>query len=203
MPTERGRLAAIAFRFVKQCHSDLGKLFRDLDDLMTATGSVRLWNGRDAVTQEVSKSIDAKHWMPSKAYRIYRHPDYSNHVEGINALFFCEDSTVVEPLLVTGRARYNVPNGKNISSKGVVLPWDFIDSFLRLNRGAEINPNQVLHFTDSDAERLSEIHVVGADLYYLLKPAPLWPCTVLQASSNPACLSHSRQGLGKLSHDSG
>src|SRR4051812_6456201 len=82
MPTENGKLASVAFRQVKQCHSDLGKLFRDLDDRMRMTGWGRLWSGRDAVTLDDSKSIDAEHWMPSKAYRLYKHPELLNHVEG-------------------------------------------------------------------------------------------------------------------------
>lgn len=112
MATEAGRLMAIAFKAVRQCQADVGKLLHDLDGRMKQEGWTRLWaDRRDYVTSGVTKGTDSNRWMVRWLYRLYKNEQMSNTVDGINLHFFVD---IQEPLLVVGRAVYRVPAGKRL-----------------------------------------------------------------------------------------
>lgn len=161
MPTEDGILAAIAFQAVKQCHGDAAKLLRDLDSVKKKEGAVRLWEGRDAVTLDVSKSINAEHWMPERIYRLYKRADGGAKIEGLNIWYFGSHPCVVEPLLVVGLLEYVVGTEQEI--KDVASAWDLISAFCEWCKATTGDFDKPLHC--SFEGRVSRGAVIGTNLY--------------------------------------
>ena len=162
MPTEAGKKVAIAFQAVKQCHSDVGRLLRDLDDPMAREGWRNAFS-RDAVTYDVSKSISATYWMPYYVYRVYRSERHPGVVEGVNVRFFSDHPEFPEPLLIAGRTRYAIPDGKRLAE--VAWSWDLSDGFLKWSNVGPADLNRAIPVTEAPGRPIEEMVVAATELY--------------------------------------
>ena len=160
MATEAGRLMTIAFKAVRQCQSDVGKLLHDLDGRMKQDGWSRLWaDRRDNVTSGVTKGTDSSRWMVRWLYRLYRNPQVPNTVDGINVHFFGD---IQEPLLVAGRAVYQVPAGKQIED--ICKRWDLTTGFHKcVAEGTD--PFATANTYANVDERIGHLKLRAVDLY--------------------------------------
>ena len=166
MATNDGKRVAIAFRSVRQCHSDIAKLLRDLDTEMAKEGRRYVWG--NAVTLEMSKSVhDAEHWMPDRIYRFYKNPAAPLEVNGINVWLIGDSQNVLEPLLVAGYLRYLVPEDKQVEN--VLSSWDLLSAYCDWCKGTPADLGKPLVCPSTADGRIQSGVVVGKDLYAIEK----------------------------------
>jgi hypothetical protein len=145
----------------------VAKLLRDLDKPMRAKDWERLWPGRDAVTFDMSKSINADHWMPERVYRYYANPAFPSDVEGVNVCFFHGHAVANVPIFVVGKARYVVPEGKKLHE--VCRAWDFVDATVEWSDVTEGDFGKVMRWSERQGGRVDEMRFVFVDLCEVTK----------------------------------
>lgn len=165
MASKDGKLVAIAFDAVKQCHKDVGVLIHDLDSHMQTEGFGRLWDtGNDTVVHGLSYSPTASFWMAKRLYRLFKNTEVaSNTVDGINIRFFANHPAIQEPTLLIGRTSYEVAEGRRLSE--VAAMWDLEDAFGKWNDTTLNDIGTIRVFENLDGGRITRMTLAAVDLY--------------------------------------
>jgi hypothetical protein len=122
MPSEYGANVKKAFDAVCRLHSDLSRLFSELND--------REFNGWTSVyASEVFKrgtrDFKSKVWMPAAVIRFFYNPAATDQtvVEGLTCQFFSKRIEIREPILVASKIKYRLP-AKNLQPSNEADGWE-------------------------------------------------------------------------------
>lgn len=168
--TDSGTKVGIAFRAVRQCHQDVGRLIADFDRHMTKVGLQRP-SDQDAVTWGISRASYAPYWMAKQLYRLYFDQETPGILRGLNIRFFSDHTDLREPRLIVGWIEYKLKPDQPV--REVASTWDLDDGYHKWCNAAENDLGQVLTYKSRengpDKERVARLSAVATNLYQIQK----------------------------------
>src|SRR6266849_3876316 len=110
MDDDYGRKVGQAIQAVLQLHSDIGRLFRELD-----SNEYKEWEPifGSLVTKNGPKDVKKGLLMPYFVFRYYRKKANPSLVEGVTCQFFKGSASLNEPQFLVSQVQYKSHDGKS------------------------------------------------------------------------------------------
>jgi hypothetical protein len=156
MDDDYGKKVGQAVQAVMNLHSDIGRLFGELDKT-----EFKGWESifGPIVTKNVPKDVKKHWWMPYFVFRYYRKTKESPTVEGATCYFFSGTQALTEPQFLVSQVLYKTRDGKPVHCG----EWDVLKLFQ--GHESDFEPGKVISVAGEDESKFQSARLVVVPLY--------------------------------------